>query len=108
MYQFVFKVPSSTKSYPRRFFVQLAKLWVTGKNMPISFDFFICCALFEYPRTRTVEDLEETFFTLESPDTLFKAVFSCSSTYPLSLNLTFIISTCCSKDSGVVQMLCSL
>lgn len=59
---------------------------------------FICCALFEYPRAQTIEDLEGAFSNLESPNTLFNAVFSCSSTYPLSLNLAFIISTFCTKD----------
>ncbi len=35
---------------------------------------FICCPLFEYPRTYTMEDLEKACTTLESPNTLFKAV----------------------------------
>ncbi len=65
----------------------------------------ICCALFEYPWTQTMEDLEEAFSTLESLNSLFKAVFSCSSTYPLSLNLAFIISTSCYKDFGVLQII---
>lgn len=35
---------------------------------------------------------------------LFSYVFSCSSTCPLSLNLSYIISTCSSKDSKVCEI----